>query len=457
MNRAARFIKSLSGLTPTLCACAAALLGACAQAPWTRPVATPAAASAPADPAPPRSTVARASLLDAGLQLAPDSLSQQQREQLYLQAEAAKGGNGSHGHRPNNAVALPADRAELAAFNFNGGDKLTTRGAGLSLSKALADRYALGLTYGNQSHQAAAVDLAAGTARPQQTRTALELNADALVRQALLSFSVQSQRSEQEQGRSVALDMAHDLAGGLTSMNLGFTRGSTSLLKTGDAQFQERRTQWRYRMGLTRVITPRWVAGAQYEAMQDAGYLGNPYGTATVFGATVPERTPSTRGSRAVKLRTAAELGSGMGVGLGSARFQVRGEYRYFWDNWGIQAHTSEWGVGSQWGSRWGGHWRLDAALRFHAQRAALFYSDNAALETVYLNRDRQYGSLRHTGFVIGGAYVVGSGLPANWQAQLGASLETRQLRHTDFTDLRTGQPYANNATLLQLNAALRF
>jgi Protein of unknown function (DUF3570) len=444
MSRSTRL---LNRLTPGLCACALALLAACAQSPVVKPSTPQPDSTAAAAPTSPTRGAARERLLDNALQLAPDHLGQRQREQLVLQAEAAQGGNGSQGHRPNNGLALPEDRAELAAYDFNGGDQLKIRGAGLALRKTLADRYALGLTYGSESHQAAAVDVAAGTAAPAQNRTALELNADALVRNALLSFSLLSQRSPDEQGRSVALDMAHDLVGGLTTVNLGFTRGSASLRKTGDALFSERSTQWRYRLGLTQVVSPRWTASAQYEAMQDAGYLGNPYGTATVFGATVPERTPSTRGSRAVKLRSAALLGSGW------ARFQVRGEYRYFWDNWGIKAHTSEWGVGSQLGAQW----RVDAALRFHTQRAAHFYSDNATLETAYLNRDRQYGSLRNTGFLIGGAYVVGRRAPASWQAELGASFETRQMRHTDFTDLRTGRPYANNAKLLQLNALLRF
>jgi hypothetical protein len=440
----------LNLLTSGLCACALALLSACALLPFGK--SAPAqpdagAATAPAQPARSGASAANEPLPDSGLQLAVDHLRQLQREQLYVQAEAAQGGNGSHGHRPNNNVSLTEDRAELAAFNFNGGDGHKTRGAGLSLHKTLGERFGLGLRYGSESHQAAGVDVAAGTAAPTHNRTALELNGDALVRNALLSVSLLDQRSPDEQGRSVALDMAHDLAGGRTTVNLGFTRGSASLLKTGDARFSERSTHWRYRLGLTQVLTPQWLASAQYEAMQDAGYLGSPYGTAVVFGATVPERTPSTRGSRAVKLRSATLLGSGW------ARFQLRGEYRYFWDNWGIKAHTSEWGVGSQLGP----HWRVDAAVRLHTQRAALFYSDNAQLETVYLNRDRQYGSLRNTGFVLGGAYVVGSRSPARWQAELGGSFETRQIRHTDFTDLRTGLPYANNAKLLQLNAVLRF
>ncbi len=426
-----------NGLTPGLWALVAACgLAGCALTPAVSPV-----QSSPLPPA------VRDRLLDPGLPLAPDSLVQHQRENLYLQSEAARGGNGSQDSRPNQTVALPAERAELASYSFKGGDQAKSTGTGLVLRKTLAERYSLGLAYGNQKQQAAALDLAAGQAVAQQNRNTLALNADALVRDALLSVSVLSHRSPDEQGRGLALDMAHDLMGGVTSVNLGFSRGSSDLLKTGDPLFRERSTQWRYRMGMTQVLGARWLASAQYEAVQDAGYLGNPYGTATVFGAIVPERTPSTRGSRAVKLRTAAQLGAA------SARFQLRGEYRYFWDNWGIKAHTSEWGLGRQFGAAW----RVDAALRFHTQSAALFYSDNATLETIYLNRDRQYGSLRNTGFIISGGYTVGGGASARWQALLGASVETRQMRHTDFTDLRTGRPYANNTTLLQLNATLRF
>jgi len=52
------------------------------------------------------------------------------------------------------------------------------------------------------------------------------------------------------------------------------------------------------------------AASMNFEAVNDEGYLGSPYRAARVFGATIPERVPRTRSSRAVKLRAIGDVGS---------------------------------------------------------------------------------------------------------------------------------------------------
>ena len=133
----------------------------------------------------------------------------------------------------------------------------------------------------------------------------------------------------------------------------------------GRAGFSDYAKHWQYRLGLTQVLTPSMLASANLEVVSDDGYLGNPYRAARVFGATVPERNPRTRTSRALKFRVIGDLGD---------RNAARAEYRYFWDTWDIKAHTLEAGY-----SRYvGTDWLADGFTRFYKQNEALFYSDNA-------------------------------------------------------------------------------
>ena len=106
--------------------------------------------------------------------------------------------------------------------------------------------------------------------------------------------------------------------------------------------------------------------------MADDGYLGNPLSLGPrgrgLCAENDPAPAPAARSSSAPWARWPG----------GSA---VRASYRYFWDNWAIRAHTVEAGY-----SRYVGEsFLIDGSLRLHSQGKALFYSDNAVADTLYL------------------------------------------------------------------------
>ena len=70
-------------------------------------------------------------------------------------------------------------------------------------------------------------------------------------------------------------------------------------------------------------------------------------------------------------------------------RQSLRAEYRYFWDNWAIKAHTLEVGYARYFGDKW----LAEGFGRVYKQSKASFYSDNAQAETTYISRNRQLGS----------------------------------------------------------------
>ena len=125
---------------------------------------------------------------------------------------------------------------------------------------------------------------------------------------------------------------------------------------------------------------------ANFEAISDDGFLGSPYRV----GAGLRRRRAGAHAAhalqpRAVKLRGIGDLGE---------RNAVRGDYRYFWDNWGIKAHTFEVGYSRYFGE----DWLADAFVRYYAQTGALFYSDNATADTTYVSRNRQLSNFNDIG-----------------------------------------------------------
>lgn len=337
---------------------------------------------------------------------------------------------------PAKAATLPEDRAEAMVHVYNGGG-VTATGPALLVRKSLADKVSLSGSFYVDAVSNASIDVVTTASPYKERRNDVGLGVDYAVRDSILTLAVGASKEPDYATRSLSLDIAQETFGGITTVNLGFTRAADEVGKVGDPGFKDRATHWQYRVGVTQILTPKWLASLNVEAVADTGFLGNTYRVARVFGATVPERHPRTRSSRAVKLRAIGDLGS---------RDSVRAEYRYFWDTWDVKAHTLEAGY-----SRYlGASFLADAFVRYYTQGAASFYSDNAQSETTYVSRNRQLSEFDNV--------VLGGKLSFDWKKQPGrydlkahAGVELYNLNYKNFTDLRNGSAYSLRAAVLQL------
>jgi hypothetical protein len=333
------------------------------------------------------------------------------------------------------AAPLPADHAEAMYHLYSGGG-LTSEGPAFLVRKSLADKVALtGQVYVDAVSNAS-VDVVTTASPYKERRTELGLGLDYAVRDANLKLGLSNSREPDYVADAVSVDVAQETFGGMSTVNLGFTRGADRVGQK-NLGFFDRATHWQYRLGLSQVLTPRWLASANLEAIADSGYLGNPYRAARVFGAAVPENLPRTRSSRALNLRLIGELGQ---------RDALRGSYRYFWDNWQVKAHTLEGGY-----SRYlGESFLLDGFVRYYKQAKALFYSDDAQSQATYVTRNRQLGT--YSGDTLGGKLsYTWRKQPGQYELKFNAALEALRYSYSDYTDLRTGRPYRLGATVLQL------
>ena len=281
------------------------------------------------------------------------------------------------------AVDLPEDRGEAMYHLYHGGG-VTAQGPALLVRKSLADRVSLSASYYVDAVSNASVDVVTTASKYKETRHAYDLGVDYVVRDSTLSLGVSHSKEPDYVADAVSFDVSQEVFGNMTTVALGYTRGSDKVGERGIGFFDTAR-HWQYRLGVTQILSPTWLVSANLEAVSDDGYLGSPYRVARVFGAAVDERNPRTRSSRAVKLRTLKDVGE---------RQSVRAEYRYFWDNWAIKAHTVEGGYSRYFGDAW----LADGFLRYYSQRKANFYSDNAPSETLYVSRNRQLGTYHSLG-----------------------------------------------------------
>ncbi|WP_246099493.1 DUF3570 domain-containing protein [Methylibium rhizosphaerae] len=333
------------------------------------------------------------------------------------------------------AATLPEDQAE-AMFHVYDGGGVTATGPALLVRKSLADKVSLSASYYLDAVSNASIDVVTTASPFKEKRNAFTVGADYLVRDSLLSISAETSKEPDYKADAVTLGVSQEVFGGMTTVSLGYTRGSDKVGKKDEGFFDYAR-HWQYRLGVTQILTPRLLASLNYEVVSDDGYLGNPYRAARVFGAAVPERNPRTRSSRAIKASVIADLG---------ARNSVRGEYRYFWDTWAIKAHTVDLAY-----SRWfGDQWLADATLRYYTQDKALFYSDNAATETRYVSRNRQLSTFNSVGLGAKLSYAWKK-VPGQYEIKLNGAYEFVRFKFKDFTDIRSGNLYSFDANVLQL------
>jgi hypothetical protein len=262
--------------------------------------------------------------------------------------------------------------------------------------------------------------------------------------------------------------------GDLTTVSLGFTRGSDEVRRNDygtdnagnkfieESLFVGNVDRWRYRLDVSQILTKNFVVNLGYEAITDEGYLNNPYRQVAIADQDAAEGTPldlinveytgeeypGTRTSNAVAIRGKYYL---------PWRAAIFAEYRNFSDSWDIQADMYDIGFTQPIKKQW----TVDFHYRHYAQTAASFYSNFFYSPKVYMARDKELSAFTST--TIGGSLSY-EFLHKGWWAfdkgSLNASLDVIQFDYEDFLDIRgldnaaqvqSAQPYSFSASVLRL------
>jgi len=333
------------------------------------------------------------------------------------------------------AAELPEDRADTMFHLYDGGG-VTALGPAVLIRKSLFDRFSLSGSYYVDMVSNASIDVVTTASPYHETRKEAGLGLDYVYHDSSISLSGTHSKEPDYSADSASLDVSQDVFGGMTTVSVGYTRGWDTVGKYGSS-LAAPANHWQYRLGVTQVLTRRWLMSLNLESVSDDGYLQSPYRVARVFGAAVPERDPSTRTGRAALLRVAGDIGS---------RGAVRVQYRYFWDTWGIGAHTAELGYSRHWGDRW----LVDGYVRYYRQDHALFYSDNFTRQMTYMSRNRQLSTFWDAGPGLKASYSAGR-IASRFDIKVTTAYQWMRFQYRDFSDIRTGKPYSFDANVAEI------
>jgi hypothetical protein len=300
------------------------------------------------------------------------------------------------------AAVLPDDRADVLYHSYDGGG-VQIDGPSLLVRKKFAEKYSASANFYMDMVSSASIDVVSTASPYREERTQGSVSFDMLQGKTQYNLSYTLSDENDYTANSVSLDVSQDLFGDLTTLSFGYSQGWDEVRRRGDEAFSEDVDRRNFRFSLSQILTPSLMAGLDYEVITDEGFLNNPYRSVRYVDESSPkgyayqaEVYPRTRTSNAVGLTARYYL---------PYRAAVHGQYRYYTDTWGIEAHTLALGYTHPWQDRW----IFEAGVRAYEQSAADFYSDlfPRANAQNFLARDKELSTFSNLMLSVGATYEL--------------------------------------------------
>jgi hypothetical protein len=343
------------------------------------------------------------------------------------------------------AVILPEDRADVMYHLYDGGG-VSVSGPAILARKGFGEKWSVSALYYVDSISSASVDVMSYASPYSDQRVETGIGLDLVQGDAQISTSVTNSTESDYMADTWSTDVSQEVFGGMTTINMGFTRGVDTVGKNDDPTFQQPADHWQYRLGMSQVISKTLLMNLNYEAISDTGFLNNPYRIVQVAGSTTPERYPQTRSSHAFGAKAIIYLKPRKSLNIG---------YRYFMDTWGIRAHTVELGTKRYLGAN--EQWLVDTHFRYYNQDGAVFYSSQFPSEQNYMASDKELSSFSDYSVGVKATYKLREGgLRLLDQATANVAYDFYLFSYRDYYG-PGGQPYSFGAHVIQLFMVLRY
>lgn len=189
------------------------------------------------------------------------------------------------------------------------------------------------------------------------------------------------------------LNATFDLAENNTTLGLSVFGSNDTVGRSGDPDFLKPQRSIGGRASWTQVLDVKSLLALSWESTRVTGYQSSPYrfvavgGDGTCAGTAqlcIPESHPNERIRNAAIARVRRALSEHTSLGL---------EYRYYFDDWGVQSHT----MGPDFAWVVADRDRLNLGYRYYTQNDADFYSARylqLSTTTRYVTRDRELSAL---------------------------------------------------------------
>ena len=356
------------------------------------------------------------------------------------------------------AGVLPEDRADVLYHYYDGGG-VQIDGPSVLVRKSVGQSVSFSANYYVDTVSSASIDVVTQASPYSEERKETSVGMDYLHEDTTMSVDYTKSDENDYHARTWNLGLSQEVFGGLTTISMGYGRGSDEVGKR-DSDFSAPVDHWHYRLGLSQVLTRSLIMSLDFEAVADEGYLHNPYrrvryvdGGSGLGYSYQDEVYPRTRDSNAVALRARYYL---------PYRAALSAGYRYYDDSWGIGASTWEIGYTHPLD-----RWTFEVGYRYYDQNSADFYSDLFPYADAqnYLARDKELSTFSSHAIRLAVGYEVP--LHSFWFLEKGAVnvvYDRFDYNYDDFRNLTvtgvapgTEPLYGFSADVIQLFFSLWF
>ncbi len=339
------------------------------------------------------------------------------------------------------ASVLPEERIDVLYHSYDGGgvkidgpSVLVRKSIGESVS--VSGKYYVDTVSGASIDvEAAGVDVNSAASPYAEERTEYNAGIDYLNDRTLISAGYATSQENDYDAETVSFGITQTFFGDLTTVSLTTSYGDDVIGRNDRPDFEEHLERRRYGLTLTQILRTDLIAAFSYEAVIDEGFLNNAYrqvryrDSSSARGYSYqPEVYPNTRNSDAFGLRAIYHLPN--------RRSALRGEYRYFQDNWAIEAHTGE----LRYTHSHDDNWLFELKLRHYDQTGADFYSDLYDFRDAqnYLARDKEMGPFSSNTIGLGATYNLPRfAIPGFERSSINLYWDHIRFDYEDFRDVR--------------------
>lgn len=346
---------------------------------------------------------------------------------------------------------LPEDRADALYHSYDGGGVEVT-GPSYLVRKGDNKRFSGSVNYYVDSISSASIDVVTQGSAYNEQRTQWSGSIDYLHADTTMTASYTNSDESDYKADTYSFSIDQSMFGDLTSVSIGYSRGYDDIYNNFDPTFAEDADHQNYHISLSQVLTKSMLLSINYDGVTDEGYLQNPYRNVLVLndpndpsqGANfnTPENYPNTRTSNAVSASILYFL---------PYRASVKLFYRYFTDDWDIDAHTAEIRYTHPLGDRW----IFDTGFRYYEQTDAEFYADVFARpdQQNFMARDKELSKFTDYTVGFGVTYnLLGKGWGYIDKATLNFRYDHIWFDYDNFSDVR-GNVTPGNVPLYDFDA----
>src|SRR5688572_11461532 len=169
----------------------------------------------------------------------------------------------------SSAGVLPDDRADALYHRYEGGG-VTIHGPSVLVRKKMAEKYAVSANYYQDMITSASIDVeVSGASEYKEERDQYSLGFEYLRGKTTYNLSYTNSEENDYEAQTASFGLSQDLFGDLTTISMGFSRGSDKVRNSTDPSFEQDIDRRSYRVGVSQILTKSMIATMNLEVITD--------------------------------------------------------------------------------------------------------------------------------------------------------------------------------------------